>query len=54
MQGKYKKASYISSVACSGARILVPSFSLLQKSSSIWTPGYGEAPGATVGEEDHP
>lgn len=33
------KAAYISSVACSGARILVPSFSLLQKSSSIWTPG---------------
>lgn len=38
-QGKQRKASYISSVACSGARILVPSFSLLQKSSSIWTPG---------------
>lgn len=39
IQGKQRKASYISSVACSGARILVPSFSLLQKSSSIWTPG---------------
>lgn len=27
-----------------GARILVPSFSLWQNSSSMWIPGYGEAP----------
>lgn len=36
--------SYISEEAYSGALILVPSLSLQQKSSSIWTPGYGEAP----------
>lgn len=37
--------SYISGEAVSGALILTPSFSRLQKSSSICTPGYGEAPG---------
>lgn len=37
--------SHISEEEYSGALILVPSFSLQQNSSSIWTPGYGEAPG---------
>lgn len=39
--------SYISVGAYSGGLILVPSLSLLQKDSSMHTPGYGEAP---VGE----
>lgn len=36
--------SYISEEEYSGALILVPSFSRQKNSSSIWTPGYGEAP----------
>lgn len=36
--------SYISVGAYSGGLILVPSLSLLQKDSSMHTPGYGEAP----------
>lgn len=39
-----KANSYISGDAVSGALILKPSFSRLQNSSSIWTPGYGDAP----------
>lgn len=35
---------HISEVAYSGGLIRVPSFSLLQKDSSMQTPGYGEAP----------
>lgn len=35
---------YISGEAVSGALILTPSFNRLQKSSSICTPGYGDAP----------
>lgn len=40
-----KRDSHISEEEYSGALILVPSLSLQQNSSSIWTPGYGEAPG---------
>lgn len=36
--------THISAVAYSGALILVPSLSLWQNSSLIWTPGYGDAP----------
>lgn len=36
--------THISGVLYSGARILVPPFSLWQNSSSMWRPGYGEAP----------
>ncbi len=36
--------AHISGEALSGALILVPSLSRLQKSSSIWMPGYGDAP----------
>lgn len=36
--------TYISVGAYSGGLILVPSLSLLQKDSSMQTPGYGEAP----------
>lgn len=39
-----KRNIYISGDAVSGALILKPSFSRLQKSSSICTPGYGDAP----------
>lgn len=42
--------SHISEEEYSGALILVPSFSLQQNSSSIWTPGYGDAPGEEGGE----
>ena len=41
---KVKGNAHISEEEYSGALILVPSFSLQQNSSSIWTPGYGEAP----------
>ena len=37
-------STHISVVLYCGARILVPSFSLWQNSSSMWRPGYGEAP----------
>lgn len=40
----WQLSAHISLVAYSGALILVPSFSLLQKDSSMQTPGYGEAP----------
>lgn len=45
--------THISAVAYSGALILVPSLSLWQNSSLIWTPGYGDAPkrGLKKGEE---
>lgn len=39
-----KFLTHISAVAYSGALILVPSLSLWQNSSLIWTPGYGDAP----------
>ena len=55
-QGRRFLPTYISGEAVSGALILVPSFKRLQKSSSIWTPGYGDAPakkkGLRVGRGD--
>lgn len=46
-----KAYTYISGEAVSGALILTPSFNRLQKSSSICTPGYGDAP-EDVKQED--
>lgn len=43
-----KRNIYISGDTVSGALILKPSFSRLQNSSSICTPGYGDAPGGDI------
>lgn len=44
--------TYISGEAVSGALILTPSFKRLQNSSSICTPGYGEAPVGIYTEDE--
>lgn len=44
--------AYISGEAVSGALILTPSFNCLQNSSSICTPGYGDAPEGEEQEDE--